>query len=109
MIRTLRILERASADVDEVFNWLVHRSVQGAISWYMAFKQAVTRIASTGETLGTAPESVRFKRDLRQAFFKTRRGRTYRIVFEVTPTEFVIVRVRGPGQAQLRLRDLPKE
>ena len=107
MSRTLRILERASADVDEVFNWLVHRSVEGAIFWFMAFKKAVTRVASTGETLGSAPESVRFKRDLRQAFFKTRRGRTYRIVFEITQTEIVILRVRGPGQALLRLRDLP--
>src|SRR5438128_6649059 len=31
----------ARTDVDDIFNWLVHRSVRGAISWYLAFGRAV--------------------------------------------------------------------
>jgi plasmid stabilization system protein ParE len=109
MSRTLRIAERARTDVDDIFNWLVHRSVQGAISWYLAFGRAVERIASCPETLAEAPESDTLGRQLRQALFKTRRGRIYRIVVELSDAEIMILRVRGPGQPRLRQRELPSE
>ena len=107
MSRTLRIVERARSDVDEIFNWLVHRSVQGAIAWYLAFRHALEKIASSPEDFAEAAESHPLGRQLRQALFKTRRGRVYRIVFEASDTEVMILRVRGPGQSPLRRRDLP--
>ena len=107
MSRTLRIVERARSDVDEIFNWLVHRSVQGAISWSSAFRHALEKIAWSPESFAEAAESHPLGRQLRQALFKTRRGRVYRIVFEVSETEIVLLRVRGPGQSPLRRRDLP--
>jgi plasmid stabilization system protein ParE len=107
MSRPLRIVERARSDMDEIFNWLVHRSVQGAISWYLAFRHAVEKIASSPENFAEAAESHPLGCQLRQAPFKTRRGRAYRIVFEVSDTEIIILRVRGPGQSPLRRRDLP--
>jgi plasmid stabilization system protein ParE len=109
MSRTLRILGRAQTDVDEIFNWLVGRSLQGAIAWYMAFRRAVEQVALGPESFPEAPESQRLARQLRQAFFKTRRGRLYRIVFEFSPDEIILLRVRGPGQSPLRGRDLPSE
>lgn len=107
MNRTLRIVERARADVDSIFAWLIHRSVRGAITWYLAFRQAAASIALSPETFATAMESHCLDRPIRQATFKTRRGRLYRIVFELTETEIKILRVRGPGQRPLRERDLP--
>ncbi len=109
MSKPLHILERARADVDEIFNWLVRRSVSGAISWYLAFGRAIDRIGAAPESLAQAPESLRLNRDLRQTFFKTRRGRQYRIVFQLADAAVLILRIRGPGQAPLRHRDLPKE
>ena len=109
MSRTLRIVERARTDVDEIFNWLVHRSVRGAISWYFAFSRAVERIAESPEVFAEAPESGPLGRRLRQAFFKTRRGRIYRIVFELSDAEIILLRVRGPGQPGLQPRELPSE
>jgi plasmid stabilization system protein ParE len=109
MSRTLRIAERAQADADQIFDWLVVRSLQGAISWYMAFKETVSRVADSPESFGLAPEGERLRRNIRQAPFKTRRGRMYRILFEVSDAEVAILRVRGPGQALLRARDLPSE
>jgi plasmid stabilization system protein ParE len=109
MSRTLRILDRAQADMDAIFNWLAPRSVSGAFAWYLAFRRAVDRIGETPEIHGEAAESRRLGRPLRQALFKTRRGRTYRIVFEVFETEVILLRVRGPGQAPLRRRDLPDQ
>jgi plasmid stabilization system protein ParE len=69
--RDLRIVERARADVDDIFDWLVHCSVQGAISWYLAFGRAVEKIAAAPETFAEAPESHLLNRPLRQALFKT--------------------------------------
>jgi plasmid stabilization system protein ParE len=109
MSRTLRILERARSDVDNIFDRLVHRSVQGAISWYLAFRHAIETIATSPDSFAEAAESHPLGRRLHQALFKTRRGRVYRIVFEFTETEIMILRVRGPGQSPLRRRDLPEQ
>jgi plasmid stabilization system protein ParE len=109
MSRTLRILERAQADVDVIFNWLVHRSLRGAISWYLAFHGAIEKIAASPEMFAEAPESAPLGRQLRQSFFKTRRGRVYRIVFNLSDTAITVLRVRGPGQPPLRRRELPGE
>jgi len=109
MNRTLRILERAASDVDGIFEWLTPRSVRGAIAWYLAFRRAVDRIAETPASFAQAPEADRLGRDLRQALFKTRRGRTYRIVFEFDDSEIRLLRVRGPGQSPLRTRDVSDE
>ena len=107
MSRTLRIVERARSDVDAIYNWLVHRSVRGAIAWYLAFRRALVLIASSPEGFPEAAESRPLGRQLRQAPFKTHRGRAYRVVFEVSDTEVVILRIRGLGQSTLRQRDLP--
>jgi plasmid stabilization system protein ParE len=108
MSRTLRIAERARTDVDYIFNWLVHRSVRGAISWYLAFGHAVGKIGASPEIFPEAPESGPLARQLRQSLFKTRRGRIYRIVFELSDAEIILLRVRGPGQPRLQQRDLPQ-
>ncbi len=109
MSRTLRILEPATSDVDAIFTWLVQRSVQGAIAWYLAFRRAVDKIGDAPQSFAQAPEADPLGRDLRQALFKTRRGRMYRIVYEFTDSEVFLLRVRGPGQRPLRGPDLPRE
>src|SRR6266581_3233026 len=106
MSRTLRIVERARTDVEDIFNWLVLRSVRGAISWYFGLNRAIKRIAASPESYPEAPESYQLGRALRQAFFKTRRGRVYRIVFEFNDIEIIVLRVRGPGQARLGPREV---
>jgi len=106
MSRTLRIVERARSDVDDIFGWLVNRSVPGAISWYLAFRRTIEKIDSAPENSAEAAESHPLGRQLRQMLFKTRRGRFYRIIFEVFDTEIIVLRVRGPGQRPLGRRDL---
>ena len=69
--------------------------MQGAISWYLAFRHAIDSVASAAENLAEAAESHPLGRQLRQALFKTRRGRIYRIVFEVSDTEINTSAVRA--------------
>ena len=70
MSRTLRIVERARTDVEDIFNWLVHRSVRGAISWYLAFGRAVDKVAASPEVFAEAPESGPLGRSLRRSLFR---------------------------------------
>src|SRR5262245_20211166 len=110
MSRTVRIVERASTDVDEIFNWLAPQSVQGAVSWYLGFRRAVDRIGESPELHSEALRNLTGCAETYvKRYFKTRRGRTYRIVFEVSETDVIILRVGGPGQAPLRRRDLPDQ
>lgn len=106
MSRSLHIADRAHGDIGRIFAWLVRHSVRGAVAWYLAFRSAARRVVANPESYAVAAESHRLSQPVRQAFFKTRRGRPYRIVFEFTEDEVVILRVRGPGQAPLRSPDL---
>jgi plasmid stabilization system protein ParE len=110
MNRSLRILARARADIDRIFDWLEKRSPQGAATWYNALFDAVGRIVGNPESYASAAEALpRWNRKIQQALFKTTRGNRYRIVFELAETEIRILRVRGPGQPPLRRRDLPAD
>jgi plasmid stabilization system protein ParE len=106
MSRPIRIVERARSDVDHIFNWIVHRSMQGAISWYLGFLHKVEEIAASPDSFAKAPESHPIRRPLHQALFKSRRGRVYRIIFEISDQAIIILRVRGSGQSPLRPRDI---
>src|SRR5271166_5545073 len=90
MNRTLRIIERARWDVDEIFNWLVKRSIRGAIAWYLAFRRATADVAASPEIYAEAPESSVLGCRISQALFKTRRGRLYRIGFNFSDTEVLL-------------------
>jgi len=74
MSRSLHIARRATADVEEIFNWLAVRAVSGAVSWYFAFDRAADKVREKPEQFALAPESQKLGRDLRQALFKTLAG-----------------------------------
>jgi plasmid stabilization system protein ParE len=102
----VRILTRAQADADAIYEWLAERSLPGANRWYLAFTEAARLLGSDPNRHARAPEATRCREDLRQKFSKTPRGRTYRLVFLIVGDEVRILRVRGPGQAPLRKRDV---
>lgn len=110
MSRSLRILSRARADIHVIYDWLDQRSTSGAATWYDALTAAVKRIADCPERYPEITEALpRWKRKIHQSQFKTPRGRIYRIIFEWTEFEILILRVRGPGQRPVRRDDLTEE
>lgn len=72
----VRVLRRAKQHVRHTAAWIRDRSKQGATSWLNAFEDVKQRIAHHAESFGLAPEDEFCDLTIRQAFFKTRRGRT---------------------------------
>lgn len=100
------VLRRARRDVDGVLAWLAARSRPGAAAWLEAYERALDRIAENPLGYALAPEAHDLRRELREAPFKTRAGKPYRIVFTVVEDEVRVLRVRGPGQADLAEGDV---
>jgi len=99
-------LRRAQADVRSIAHWLAQRSPQGAQAWLRAYDEMISRLEQKPESCGLAMESKDCDLDVRQALFKTRRGRVYRSLFLIDNQDVYILRVRGPGQAPVEPDEL---
>lgn len=97
----VKALRKAEADVLSITKYLYEWSPQGAAAWLDAYRLARMRLATSADRCGEAEENEHFDIDVRQALFKTKRGRIYRMLFTVVGNEVRILRVRGPGQAPI--------
>ena len=97
----IRILPRAIQDLEAITSWIHVHSPRGALSLVLAFEAAVTRLKRSPEAYSLAPESDHCGMPLRQVFFRTRKGNTYRMVILIRDQEVQILRIRGPGQPPL--------
>lgn len=92
------ILPQAESDSQQIYDWLYERSPQGAENWYLAFVEAVEDVAQHGDIYGLAPEAEHLKRAIQQKLFRSPKGRTYRIVYEIEGQKLFLLHVRAPGQ-----------
>lgn len=106
MTFTVRELRKAKADKRAIFVWLHERSPQGALAWLAAYDEMLERLATSADSVGAAHENRNLEMDVKQALFKTRRGRVYRALLIIAGSEVFILRVRGPGQAPVDAGDL---
>ena len=92
------VAARAACDVQSIYDWLAERSPSGAKAWYQAWNIALDSLE--GEPLGfaVAVESPRRNFTIREAYFRTRKGRTYRILFTIVDVEVRVLHVLGPAQ-----------
>lgn len=99
-------LRRAQADVSSIARWLAERSPQGARAWLRVYDEMVRRLEQQANSCGLAYEKEDCGLDVRQALFKSRRGRVYRALFLLDGQDAYILRVRGPGQAPVQPDEL---
>src|SRR5262245_50630092 len=92
------VSDEAWRNVKDIVEWLARRSPQGALSWSEAYAAALAKLRHDPLRRALAPESREFEFELRQLFFRTRRGRTYRILYRVNSDSVVVLHVRGPSQ-----------
>jgi plasmid stabilization system protein ParE len=99
-------LRRAKTDKRNIFEWLHERSRSGAIAWLAAYDKMIGHLKTRADTFSEADENDDLELDVKQAFFKTRRGRVYRALFLIEDEEVFILRVRGPGQEHVHSEDV---
>jgi plasmid stabilization system protein ParE len=99
-------LRRAQADVRQIVEWVAERSPRGARAWLDAYDSMIARLEENAGSFGPADENDDCEFDVRQALFKTPRGRVYRALFFIDRDEVFILRVRGPGQAPVDPKEL---
>ena len=97
----LRVLASADRDLQSIFDFISEQSPEGAGRWWNAFLDAAARATSHPGQCPFAPENSLVDQELRQFFFKTRRGKKYRAIFTIADDELLILRVRGPAQGPL--------
>jgi plasmid stabilization system protein ParE len=100
------LLNSARRDVEHIYDWIAGRSQVGAGRWYAAFLDAANGLIESHQSCSVAAEGEVIGREIRQRFFRTRRGRVYRILFLVVEDEVRILRVRGPGQQPVGRDDI---
>jgi plasmid stabilization system protein ParE len=98
MTQTVILTARAERDIDTILVWLFNRSPAGARSWHTALEKALHWLRDNASSCAKAPESRSSAEEIREHFFKTHRGRRYRLLFTVTGNEVQVLHVRGPGQ-----------
>ncbi len=83
MTYNVTVLSRARTDIAEIHNWLCERSPEGAERWLAALVASTAGLELQPLSFGLAPESFELGREIRERFFKTPRGRVYRLLFLV--------------------------
>jgi plasmid stabilization system protein ParE len=92
----------AQRDIIAILEWMEPQSRQGAARWYQALLKAVGVLADHAERFPIARESRHFTSTVRYAPFRTRKGRTYHILFTVNGLNVDVIAVRSPGQDELK-------
>jgi plasmid stabilization system protein ParE len=106
MIYKIILQPRAEADVGQVIGYLSDRSKQGAAAWRKSWNSLLNELRRHPERFSVAPESTDYNDEIRHAFFKTRRGLTYRSLFVIADDTVHVIYVRGPGQDLVPPEDL---
>jgi plasmid stabilization system protein ParE len=101
MNRSVRELPKAKQDKHSIFRWLYERSPSGAASWLRAYDLLVEQLGRDASSFGEALENKGCDFDVRQALFKTARGRVYLALFFIEDDVVYILRIRGPGQGPI--------
>lgn len=109
MTYPVRELRKAKADKRQIFAWLYERSPKGATVWLDAYDEMIARLESHADSFPEAYENADLEMDVKQALFKTRRGRVYRALFVLEGDEVFLLRVRGPGQAPVDGADIDQD
>lgn len=83
----------------QIFEWLFERSQRGARVWLDAYDDMLGKLETRATSFGEAHENADCQLKVKQAFFKTKRGRVYSILFFIDHDDVYVLRIRGPGQA----------
>lgn len=105
MAHIVHITVRALREIDEALKWRAKTSSTAARRWLERLMAAIQSLKDSPERYGLAPESDWFPGEIRQ-LLHGKKGRTYRILFEIRGATVFILRVRHGAQALLEPGEL---
>ena len=70
----VELTENAERNVDEILDYLVERSPQGATAWWNCWGEVVEDLSKTADQKALAPENEDHDEDIYHVIFKTRKG-----------------------------------
>lgn len=100
------IHREAAVDFSTIYHYIEAQTPGGAIAWADAFRDARDRVLKNPYACGLIPERARMLVDYREYFFKTKRGRRYRVIFAIEAQTITILYIRGPGQDYIYTKEL---
>lgn len=77
----VRFTAEAVRNQNDCVDWIMQRSASDAHAWLDALSHTIQRLAASPFSFPKAPEDGFCIHELRNAFFGTRLGRTFRAVF----------------------------
>ena len=108
-VYVVRLLATAADDLDQIIGWIVERSPDGAARLLTEFHKLVSILPTSAESDARAAEFDDNGYKIRQAFFRTRKGNTYRAIFLIKGNEVRILRIRGSGQLPLTADEIKEQ
>ena len=108
-VYVVRLLATAADDLDQIIGWIAERSPDGAARLLTEFHKLVSILPTSAESDARAAEFDDNGYKIRQAFFRTRKGNTYRAIFLIKGNEVRILRIRGSGQLPLTADEIKVE
>ena len=97
----VRLTAEAVRNQNEFADWIMQRSVEGALAWLDALASVLDQVSTSPLSFPKAPEDDFADRELRNAFFGTRRGRVFRAIFYVEGDSVIVTHLRAPDQKPL--------
>ena len=101
----VRLTAEALRNQNEFADWIMQRSVDGALAWLDAFERILGQVSTSPLSFPKAPEDEFSHRELRNAFFGTRKGRVFRAIFYVDGDCVIVTQLRSPDQRPLAAED----
>ncbi len=97
----VRLTAEALRNQNEFADWIMRRSVEGALAWLDALEQVLRQVSASPMSFPKAPEDEFADQELRNAFFGTRKGRVFRAIFYVDGECVIVTHLRAPDQKPL--------
>lgn len=92
-VYVVRLLASAANDLDQIIGWIAERSPDGAARLLTEFHKLLGILQMSAESYSVAAEFDDDGYEIRQAFFRTRKGNTYRAIFLIKVGEVRILRI----------------
>ncbi len=98
------LTDRATRDLDEVYQWCAERAPETAVGWYNGFLDALGSLANNPERCSMAAEASKLSVEVRQLLYG--RKHSYRALFLIHEQFVVVLHIHHSARREAGVEDL---